>query len=581
MAEINDPDLLNQLNAGPPVRGEVSDPDLLSQLNAPQSALAAAGQDVGQLGLGAAEGALKAPGLVNPVESLMKGIEPAINKTLGTDFHYPTFEHTAKYLLGKINADPEQYPPQGLGQRAARGVGETLTTPTTYLGGAGLGAKVVQGGLGAVGSELAGSIPGVEGSRFELPARMLGAGAAAQLPRVGARALTWNPIPDTPRGARREQDIATLRANMTEPTAGQFTDKRWVKRAESSLGEAPLAGGAGQETYNRVADQFTHAAARRMGENDLLTPDTITRAQTRIGDDFERSTSRLRVYHDPRLGNDFTAIMHEAFDEGLPDSVLHRLNSQINQIRRGFVTGNFGPAARYGVMRGEVYHSMTKKGTPLSRLIDDPDPNLAYYGTRIRSALDDALERTATGRGTRSGLGMRGALDEFRTARRQWYNMLVLSRGAAAAGEGAARGQITPQKLRQLLTNTDDKKLQYAAGRGDLHDLANAGESILTPLPNSNSAERGFIHYVPMALGSAAGAYFSGDPVEGSLLGGLSGVAATGAFGRGLMAGPTQRFLKNQAMTRSLRRMGTKSEAAVRAAGTAGLVNRDANPYQP
>ncbi len=243
------------------------------------------------------------------------------------------------------------------------------------------------------------------------------------------------------------------------------------------------------------------------------------------------------------MGNELADLRADLMREGATPEQINRINQQLENVQNGFVT----TTARHNgqpdtIMDGRTYQGLTRHGTPLQRAIDDTDPTVSYYATRIRSALDDAMERTATARGTRPGVGIRRALDDLRTARRQWYNMMVISKAAVGPGEAAPAGLITPQKLRSVLTNSDDRKLQYAAGRGDLAELARAGEAIMAPISSSNTSTRSLLRHIPAAIGAALTQSVHGEPISGA----LTGAVAPGIAGRAILSRPAQSYLKGQ-----------------------------------
>jgi hypothetical protein len=251
-------------------------------------------------------------------------------------------------------------------------------------------------------------------------------------------------------------------------------------------------------------DAYTRRGALEgMGEHlqgELLDPDVFERVEKTLGNGFESAAQRLPITYSQKLGHELTAIVQEAFAEGLPPQATDRIVAQATSVNNGFISKNNGSA----VMPGKNYQAATRHGTPLQRAIDDPDPNVAYYALRIRTALDDAMEemvdtavKNAFSRGTPTGparakaVELAQALEDLKETRRRWYNMIVLKKAVSGPGEAAAEGTLSPQKLRQVLTSTADAKLSYAAGRGGgLQELARAGNSVLTPLPSSGTTQR-------------------------------------------------------------------------------------------
>jgi len=522
-------------------------------------------------GIGLAEGPIEFLGLPGDISSAVQGkaypemrpegeagkippVEPMINPATSKQI-----QHGVERLTGPF------YEPKTAEGKVARAAGASATNPLSYVGAGGALHKLFSAIGAGGGSEALGQM--MEGDEHELLGRILGGAVGGAVPRIGMRVVTPNPI-----RAEREGPLNVMRAAGVEPTAGDVTGKRALRYAENFLGDAPMSGGAYTRAKERVSAQFTQALARLgVGEDvDALTPPVIQRVEQRLGDVFERTARQLPITHDARLGNDMVNISADLMREGLPDDTVRRITTQIDNVMAGFVTNNRGQ----GVMSGQTYQALTRKNTPLARAIDDPDPNVAYYALRIRSDLDDAMERSANARGTRPGVGRRQALVDLREARRQWYNLIVLSKATAGTGTDAAAGRVTPQKLRQMLTNSEDKKIQYAAGRGGgLQDLSHAGNEILTQLPDSGTGQRALLGSIPTqigrAVGSVAGATAGsriGDPYTHGIAGAVAGAAAPGMVGRALMTRPAQAIMGNQLLTGQIRALPPWAHDEARAA---------------
>jgi hypothetical protein len=112
-------------------------------------------------------------------------------------------------------------------------------------------------------------------------------------------------------------------------------------------------------------------------------------------------------------------------------------------------------------------------------------------------------------------------------------------------GEETTANNVTPKKLRASVERNDKGAMVY--GRGGFHELAKAGENMLTPLPNSGTAGR---LAGPLAGGGAAAtAAMNGDWNQAAMLAaaGFTPMAA-GALAN---TGMGQRALMNQVTGRS------------------------------
>lgn len=461
--------------------------------------------------------AVPALGPLSKISELMGG--PSLTGGL------PGKEKVRKAIEGVTG---EFHKPETRAGRFGETVGEFAGNPLGYAGPGGVAGKVIGNVSAAVGSEAAGQA--FAGGKGEQAARLVGGIAGGSFPSI-LRML--NPSVVAP---ERQRALDVLKQEGIKPTVGQVTGSEAMRRAEGTLGTAVGAAGAGRREVDRIADEFTAAVNRRMGAKATrATPEVIEETRDRLGDAFERTARDLKIRADQKYVDDISAWAQDLMKEALPNETTNRLIQQARNLAQGFLAGKPGEAA---VMPGKNYQAHTRHDTPLARAIDDPDPNVGYYATRLRSILDDALERTATGRGTQEGKGMRKALAELREARRQWYNMLVISRAVSGPGEGAAAGHISPQKLRQMLTSSEDRKIQYAAGRGDLTELSRAANEILTPIPTSQTTERAMITSIPLGAGAAVTALAHGDLMSAAGFAGAPFVP--GVAGRTLLSKPVQ-----------------------------------------
>ena len=446
--------------------------------------------------------------------------------------------------------------PEGTSGAYGKRFGEFLGNPFSYLGPGTIPAKVAQILTSSLGAETAAQIvssPSLKGTWVQPIAEMIGAVIGGTAGRTALR--TYGPLRPNP---ARDPYVANLRAEGIEPTAGDVSGSKFMQRTESTLGDALGAGGAYTRESTRVAEEFTRAAARSLDMDPAapsgarrLTPDVINHAFDNAADAMEVAANRLGVnlFDTPRgqnstLYNDMRQIWMDVRRERLPE-VESRIIGQIQDVLEGFdpqrpfalpvAPNSMVPRPR---MSGQTYQGLTRKNTPLDRMIRDPNPNISYYAARVRNALDDALTRTARGQGTQPGTGQQQALDDLLQARRVWYNALVL--GKASAGPGGEL--ITPQKLRQAITDTADKKIQYARGRGDLHDLVRAGNEVLRGIPTSQTTERTLVSRLPAAAGAVVSSMVTGEPVSGM----IAGEMAPGLTGRALLSPTVQRYFKNQ-----------------------------------
>lgn len=386
------------------------------------------------------------------------------------------------------------------------------------------GAQAVGGGVGgealseAAGSDAAKSIIG----DHQTAARVLGSIAGQSIPGMVKRAVTPFPI-----SAERQASVDTLRKEGVEPTAGDVTGSKTLKYAEHALGGAPGSGGAYHETKEAIDSQYAKAALKRIGEDaPRATPEVMERAATRIGKQFDDLSARNKAKPDVQYAQDILKAQQDydhLFVDPLKKPIVGKIvENAINHIQRG-------------TMDGEVYQAQRSMLERMRRGYRQ-DPELSGFIAEVRDALDGVMERSIKQNNP-------GDLGAWKEVRNQYRNMLTLERVTSGAGEAAAEGAISPKALRQAAVATGGKK-SYSQGGGDFGELARAGNSILTQPPTSGTAERAFLHAVPAAIGGGIAGAMGGSPE--ALLAAMTGAAAPGVVGRGLMSKPAQEYLKNQ-----------------------------------
>lgn len=412
--------------------------------------------------------------------------------------------------------------PKG-GGRIGEAVGSAISNPINYLGPGGPLAKLFGGAASAVGGELAGQA--TAGTKAEPYARVAGSLIGGQVPMLPARAL--GAVTPRPISAERQASVNVLRGEGVEPTAGDITGNKALKRAEGSLGDAPLAGGRNTEAKERINEQFTRAALRRVGENaNHATPDVIDRAFTRIGHEFDDLAATHTAQIDPQYVNEIAQAQREynhLFVDPMRRPIVENVvDHAINQIIAGG-----------GRMEGDTYQAVRSRIDRMRRSYQQRDPDVADFLMDVRESLDGVMERSIA-RNNPADLG------RWQEARRQYRNMLPLERVVTGGGEAAASGIISPARLRQAVLATHGRR-NYARGQGDYADLTRAGNEILTPVPTSQTAERSMLTH-PSLSGAASG-----------LVG-----------GRTVMSDPFQAYMMNQDIAQYLHNLPGPGAQALR-----------------
>jgi hypothetical protein len=467
------------------------------------------------IGSGLAEGVTGLAGLpADAIDLATRGID----YVAGTNLHERVGKTASDYAGGQAM--------QGYLEKATGPLYKPQTTSEEYLrtgfsfapamigGGGSLAMKAAtRVALPAIASETAGQV--TKGTEMEPYMRVAGGLAGAAIPLGVARAISPSAI-----GAERQAALTTLRNEGVDAIpASMATGSKTLKAMESELGGARYA-----NAVERTNEQFTAAALRRAGiqGETRLTPDVLNAAEDRIGNVFNTLAAR-----NPVIQMDVAASRQIA---AAADDYAN-LTNQRSQLLDNFVqrlhTGG-GPALSR--LSGAEYQAMRSEISRFSRA--SAQPELRHALRDVQAALDAGVGRA---------LRRAGNHDDARvwtTARRQWYNTMVLERTVNNSTEAAAQGFITPAKLQTAIKSMS--KGNYARGRGDFADLARAGNQIIKPLADSGTASRARAHAVPALAGAVLGGGMGVVP------GALAALAGPMVAGPALMSRPVQRYLTNQ-----------------------------------
>jgi hypothetical protein len=406
------------------------------------------------------------------------------------------------------------YDPQTTAGEYAGTVGEFLP------GGALVGSLLKFGLIPGMASEAAGQA--TEDTALEPWARLAAAVAApvaAQAvshPSSILRALYGSADPDPVRaGMAQTLDDAGIRM-----TAGQRVGDETILRRE-------MMTGTGQRLIDDQAEAFTRAALATTGEvADRALPAVLASARTRIGSVFDDVQSGVDITPDASM----TAALRQVADD-YADSVA----TQVPAIRN--ITTAVEDAATAGTTIPAS--ELTRWRRVVNNLVTSQDDATREAARAVKEMLDDALE---------TQLGNLGRFDDvarLAEARTQYRNLLAIIRASTGAGSDTAMGLLSPSMLRSSVAAQD--RTAYATGtRGDIAELARAGESVLRRPPNSGTPGGILAQGIPQTLSTGVGAYLGAQlgPVA-STVGAVGGLLAPMAYRAGLMTGPVQRAIVN------------------------------------
>lgn len=483
-------------------------------------------------GIGLAQGAIGMATLPGNVEQLGRmGLNAASRGLGGSDLvsdetALPTYNDWKARAAGQFG---EFYQPQSTAGDYARTIGEFA--PAAVLGGGGIAARAANVLAPALVSETAGQA--TKGSAAEPWARAAGALAGGVLPR-GVSPL---PVDATRTGMVRQLQ----KEGVTALTAGQKTGSKPLRWMESVTQDTPLGGGRAKQIADTQSEQFTRAALKRAGVTaDRATPDVMDTAFRDIGKKFDDLSNSTYVAADAPLlkalddaANDYTSLVAPSLRAPVVESIVNDLKQMRGQ----------NPSPGGGGYRGPTYQALRSKLESLRRnagpnSAGPSDPYLSRALGDIREALDDAVERQAAVR-------QPNLAKEWREARSQYKNLLVIEKAMQGAGENTAQGLISASQLRTAAKQQN--KRAYVRGTDDLGPLARAGEAIMKPLPQSGTAPRQMaqhLQHLVSGIGAAAGGAVGNVP--GAVVGAFAPMGAQAMFSRALMSRPMQNYLSNQ-----------------------------------
>jgi hypothetical protein len=415
--------------------------------------------------------------------------------------------------------------PQTTAGKYARTVGQFIPGAAMTPGGGLIGNVLKFGVLPGLTSEAAGQA--TEGSPLEPYARVAGGVVGSMAPQLAKRVVTPNPI-----SPERRAMVDTLRGEGIDLTAGQATGSRPLRYMESAAGQVPGGGGRAAAIQEAQGEQYTRSILKRMGvDAPRATPEVIDTALTRFGDTFDRLALNNTLKMDGKFASDFGKAVDDYKALVGPANqapIIDKYSKDMLSIAR--TTKQLeGPA--YQELRSTIGKQATAAYKSGNGALGD-----ALFG--MQGALDDAMARAAP-------QADREAWNQVRREYSVWKTILPAVTGA---GESAAEGLLSPSMVRGAVKNKN--ATAYARGKGDLAELARAGEAVLKPLPDSGTAGRAQAMGTLGALG-AAGGFLAGGPAgagAGFAAGSLAAPVLNALGARALMSTPTQRYLGNQMM---------------------------------
>jgi hypothetical protein len=457
-------------------------------------------------------------------------------------------------LEATIGAAPA---PEGTAELAARGAGKGIVDVGTMLIPAGRVAAATAPAAGVAPSlvnraatvmasqpvlqTVTGTAAGAVGEATDSPlAALATALAVPTVAATGARVIT--PIQQQGNAEYRALVAAAEREGIPV-TAGQATGSRFLKNIESRLEQLPLTGARQRAMREGSEEAFTRAVMRRTGTAASdATPDTLNAIRARLGSEFENIANRNTLNVTPDLQNKLTQV--EDSLRFIPGELAGPVKARLEQLRGMMVTppssGNAplapGQTAPNPVIPGASYRMMDSALGRSMRSTSNGDLRAALGDIRdtLRTAMDNSISPEDAA--------------AWSQLRRDYANLMVVSRAAGGAGEAAATGRISPLALRGAVNQSTGGG--YAFGRGDLNELSRIGQSVMRPPPDSGTAGNNMAN--ALLTGQLAGAGAIGGTVAGGPLGGVAGAVGSLFLPRMVQAlmnsDAGQAYLRNQAI---------------------------------
>lgn len=427
---------------------------------------------------------------------------------------------------------------------------------------AGAAAPVLSGGRAAAQNAAIGAaqggLYGFNEGEGGLPQRMTEAGQGAALGGVLGAAIpavaggigrAISPVRSqlTPEKARLAEVAA---AEGIDLTPGQLTGSQPLQTMESVFSTLPWTAGPQREIQDAQRRQFNRAVLSRAGINaDNASPEVISQAKTRLGSVFNDLSSRNAVQADAQLMDDLARAEAEYARNLTPDqraivdAYVTDIRSRMAPVMSEFRDTQTHPGTTIlrdvegpGFMLGEDYQKA--RSAIGRRAKESTDPSLSYALKSIRNALDDAASRSVSPEDAAS----------WDAVRRQYGNFKAIERAMKSSTGQAIEGNIPPTAFLQAVQQQTGAP-RYAAGAGDLNDLARVGAAFVREqVPNSGTQQRTMMQN--LLTGGAltgGGAAMMVDPVTASITAAL-GLAGPRMVQSAYNSNIGRRYLTNEAL---------------------------------
>lgn len=252
-------------------------------------------------------------------------------------------------------------------------------------------------------------------------------------------------------------------------TVAQKTGSRPLAITESVLENLPFTADRQLASKATQRTAFNRAALSTIGENaDLATPEVLSAAKTRIGQNFKDLSARNVV----GLDDDFVNALNQVRDS-VTDFSSSKISESVDKAMKLVAKGQIS---------GKEYQKVRSSLGKQAQSAFNSDAELGQALKSIKSALDEAATKSIS----------EADKEAWTVARQQWQALKVIEKAAAPTSADAVAGNISPAKLAQAL-NAIDKNFKFGKGQKDLGDIARIGQAFIKDqVPNSGTAQRQF-----------------------------------------------------------------------------------------
>jgi len=284
-------------------------------------------------------------------------------------------------------------------------------------------------------------------------------------------------------------DLAKSKWGIDIP-ADRIVDSKPLNAIASALEYVPGSGRAATDT--KMQNQLNRALTTTFGQDSTNVTKALRNADDALGNEFERVLKNNSIRPDAKLTQDLAEVSNLAHSE-LPPDLAKIITNKVDDIIK---------AAESGDIDGQLAYNIKKRLDAMGK----NNSSEAYYARQLKGKLMDALDRS---------LG-EDAAKAFAKTREQYGNMLRLDKLAKNGSEG----DISIARIANMKN----------IGNKDMQELADIAADFLKPREGQHGA----------AQRAATGAITFG-------LGGMPGLAAGAALGRG-----TNMLLNSNALRNSM-----------------------------